>query len=192
LLKINLTTFLFFTTGFFSLWAQQVKLSGTVQDSLQTPLPYVNIIASPLAENTEITFAISGNKGQYELKLAKNTAYKLEITHLGYSKLTDTVSLDSDTVKNYILYESAQSLEEVLIEAEMAVIVKEDTITYRVDNFRTGEERKLKELLEKLPGVEVDRAGNVTVNGKKVTKLLVEGKEFFTGDEKLEIGKIKF
>lgn len=124
------------------------------------------------------------------MKLSKGIPYKLEITHLGFSQLTDTVSIASDILKNYTLFRTTQSLEEVLIKAQLAVIVKEDTIRYRVDKFRTGEERKLKKLLEKLPGVEVDRAGNVKVNGKAVSKLLVEGKEFFTGNEKLGVNNI--
>ena len=82
------------------------------------------------------------------------------------------------------------SLEEVLIEQKMAVVVKEDTIVYRTDQFKTGDERKLKDILEKLPGVEVDREGNVKVKGKPVTKLLVDGKTFFTGDEKLGVNNI--
>jgi hypothetical protein len=72
----------------------------------------------------------------------------------------------------------------------MAVIVKEDTITYRTDQFKTGEERKLRDILKKLPGIEVDREGNVKVNGKPVTKFMVDGKEFFTGDEKLGVNNI--
>lgn len=191
---INVNKFLFFillaTTGFSSLSAQEVQLSGKIQDSLQNPLAYVNIIATPISDDQKITFSISDEAGNYELELAKNMSYKLAITHLGYSQLIDTVQLSKDAHKNFVLFKSTQTLEEVLVKAKMAVIVKEDTITYRVDNFRTGEERKLRELLKNLPGVEVDRAGNVTVNGKKVTKLLVEGENFFTGDEKLGVNNI--
>lgn len=109
---------------------------------------------------------------------------------MGFSKVTDTVKFTTNSQKDYFLQKSTESLEEVIIKQEMAVIVKEDTITYRTDQFKTGEERKLREVLKKLPGVEVDREGNVTVNGKKVTKLMVEGKTFFTGDTKLGVNNI--
>ena len=109
---------------------------------------------------------------------------------MGFSKVTDTVKFTANSQKDYYLQKSTESLEEVIIKQEMAVIVKEDTITYRTDQFKTGEERKLREVLKKLPGVEVDREGNVTVNGKKVTKLMVEGKTFFTGDTKLGVNNI--
>lgn len=181
---------LLFPAGFSSVCAQQIQLEGVIRDSLQNPISYTNIIASPLSEDHSITFAITDEQGRYRLKLEPEVAYLLEITHLGYSKKTDTVNIASNTIKNFTLFESTQALEAVIIEQQMAVIVAEDTITYRVDQFRTGEERKLRELLKNLPGVEVDREGNVTVNGKKVTKLLVEGKTFFTGDTKLGVNNI--
>ncbi len=172
-------------------FSQTHQLTGKTQDSLQNPIPNTNIIATPLTqEDVNITFAISSLEGEYKLKLENNIPYQIAITHLGYKKITDTLTLTADKVKNYTLQESTETLEEVLIKAEMAVIVKEDTITYRTDQFKTGEERKLRDILKKLPGIEVDRAGNVTVNGKPVTKLMVDGKEFFTGDEKLGVNNI--
>ncbi len=185
--KIVFIVILFFTTGF-SLSAQQATLQGIIRDTLQNPVSFANLIATPT--DGQITFAISGEDGKYQLKLNQGISYRLEITHLGHSKTTDTIRLFEDTVKNYTLSTSAETLGEVLIKTEMAVIVQEDTITYRVDNFRTGKERKLRELLKNLPGMEVDRAGNVRVNGKKVTKLLVEGETFFTGDTKLGVNNI--
>ena len=171
-------------------YAQVSELRGVVTDSLQNPVPYTNIIATPLAEGSSITFAISDEQGRFRLELTKEIPYILDLTHLGFSKLTDTLSISEDSFRNFILFESTDDLEEVIIETELAVIVKQDTIVYRTDQFRTGEERKLREILKKLPGVEVDRAGNVTVNGKKVTKLLVEGKTFFTGDTKMGVNNI--
>ncbi len=166
-------------------------LSGVVQDSTGIELPYTNLIATPLeAPDKQITFSIADEKGRYKLNLAKAVFYKIEVTHMGFSKLTDTLQITENTTKNYSLKESTESLEEVLIKSQMAVIVKEDTITYRTDQFKTGEERKLRDILKKLPGVEVDREGNVSVNGKPVTKLMVDGKEFFFGDPKLGVNNI--
>lgn len=183
-------TILLFLIGLSSLIAQEVQLKGEVFDSLQNPLPYTNIIATPLSENQEITFAITDEQGRYKLKLPKATTHHLEITHMGFSKVTDTIILEKNTTRNYTLIESAESLEEVIIKQKMAVVVKDDTITYRTDRFKTGEERKLRDVLKKLPGAEVDREGNVKINGKKVTKLMVDGKTFFTGDTKLGVNNI--
>lgn len=171
--------------------AQSIQLDGFITDSLQNPLVNTNVIATPLLEtNAQIKFSISSSKGEYRLKLESNQSYLIEVTHLGFKKIMDTLQLSQDLTKDYIMVESTESLEEILIEQQMAVIVKEDTITYRTDQFKTGEERKLRDILKKLPGIEVDREGNVTVNGKPVTKLMVDGKAFFTGDEKLGVNNI--
>ncbi|WP_019039567.1 outer membrane beta-barrel protein [Psychroflexus tropicus] len=171
--------------------AQSIQLDGFITDSLDNPLANTNVIATPLQEtNAQIKFSISSSKGEYRLKLEEKQPYLIEITHLGFKKITDTVQLSEDMSRDFVMQESTESLEEILIQQEMAVIVKEDTITYRTDQFKTGEERKLRDVLKKLPGLEVDRDGNVTVNGKEVTKLMVDGKAFFTGDEKLGVNNI--
>lgn len=188
--NILLLIALFFLTGQSVLYGQNVLLQGQVTDSTETPIPYTNIIATPLADNPKIAFAISDTKGHYEFNLQTGISYKIEISHLGYSKITDTVNITQNTTRNYSLQESNETLEQVIIRQELPVIVKQDTIIYHADSFKTGEERKLREVLKKLPGVEVDRDGNIKVNGKKVTKLMVEGKTFFTGDSKLAVNNI--
>ena len=171
--------------------AQSQQLDGLITDSLENPLANTNVIATPLQQaDAQIKFSISSSKGEYRLRLEENQPYLIEITHLGFKKITDTVQLSEDVSRNFVMQESTESLEEILIQQEMAVIVKEDTITYRTDQFKTGEERKLRDILKKLPGLEVDREGNVTVNGKPVTKFMVDGKVFFTGDEKLGVNNI--
>jgi len=137
-LKIGLINFFLFPIIASS---QTHHLTGKTQDSLQNPVPNTNIIASPITdEDVNITFAISSLQGEYKLKLENNIPYQIAITHLGYKKITDTITLTSDKVKNYTLKESTETLEEVLIKAEMAVIVKEDTITYRTNQFKTRDE----------------------------------------------------
>src|SRR5690606_5120105 len=115
----------------------------------------------------------------------------LTVSYLGYKpqKLTITTT-NQDVIKNFVLKEDPNQLDEVTLNYTPPIVVKKDTITYKVDAFTTGEERKLREVLKKLPGVEVDKAGNVTVQGKKVTKVLVEDKTFFTGNSKLAVNNI--
>ena len=90
--------------------AQTHQLTGKTQDSLKNPIPNTNIIATPLAEDANITFAISSLNGEYNLKLENNITYKIDITHLGFSKITDTVKLTQDQTKNYTLEESTETL----------------------------------------------------------------------------------
>lgn len=170
--KIYIAILLFFITP--SLSAQNVHLKGVIKDSIGNPILGSNMIAKPLQEGQRIAFAISDHNGQYRLQLAKNISYSLSITSIGYATITDTIQLTQSIDKDFIMQLSNEQLEEVVVRAKMAMIVKKDTITYRPDTFISGNERKLREMLEKLPGVEVDREGNVKVYGKEVTDFLVD------------------
>src|SRR5699024_9206743 len=127
-------------------------------------------LVTPQVEGHETVFAITDQKGRYKLQLAQGVWYGFQVISLGYSTINDTLQFAEDTIYNFTMRESVTTLEEVQVKAKMAMVVNEDTITYRVKHFETGSERKLREILKKLPGVEVDRKGNVTVNGKKVNK----------------------
>ena len=188
---INLNTWFFFMLLFLGnfTFSQTVKIIGKVVDSSNKPLAYTNIIAEPI-ENLKVSFAITDELGRYTIKLQKNKKYKLKISYLGLKSKTITFLAQKDTLQNFVLDEKNEVLDEVKIDAKLAVSIKKDTITYQTDKFVTGEERKLRDVLKKLPGVEVDRAGNVTVQGKKITKFLVENKQFFTGDSKLAVNNI--
>lgn len=167
--------------------AQQITIKGVVTDTLQQPLISTNIIAIAKTENG-LKFGITDELGRYKLQLHKDVTYTITASYLGFTKQEQVLTAVKDSVLNFILQESNEQLDEVII--IQPVTVKEDTIIYNADSFTNGKERKLKQVLEKLPGVEVDRAGNVTVNGKQVKKFLVEGKRFFTGDPKLGVNNI--
>ncbi|MEO8933028.1 MAG: carboxypeptidase-like regulatory domain-containing protein [Xanthomarina sp.] len=171
--------------------AQNIELRGVVKDSLKNPLEYANVLAIPEAENKNIRFSITDSKGNYLLKLEPQQAYKITLSYLGFvPKEIEVLSKNENMSMDFVLLEDLNKLNEVSISYKIPVSVKKDTITYRTDAFITGEERKLRDILKKLPGIEVDRDGNVTAQGKKVTKVLVEGKVFFTGDSKLAVNNI--
>ena len=87
--------------------------------------------------------------------------------------------------RNIVLEEQTETLDEVELVYEMPVTIKGDTIVYNADSFNTGSERKLEDVLKNLPGIEVNDEGRIEVEGKEVTKITVEGKDFFDGDSKL-------
>lgn len=185
-----LLKFIIFLWGVSS-FAQMVTVSGKVTDTLKKPLGYANILAIPESDDHAITYAITLDDGNYKLSLAKNQVYKVTVSYLGFKpQIFDITTTDKDIVKNFILLENPDQLSEVILNYTPPIVIKKDTITYKVDAFTTGEERKLRDVLKKLPGVEVDKVGNVTVQGKKVTKVLVEDKTFFTGDSKLAVNNI--
>jgi len=181
---------LYISTGFFSLQGQEIEITGKVSDTLNKPLVYANLLAVPLEQNSSMAFSITNEEGIYSLKLQAYQDYEITISYMGYSKLTKIISAKEDRVENFHLKESAGNLEEILLKHTIPITVKQDTLIYNVDPFKTGVERKLRDILKNLPGVEVDREGNVTVNGKKITKVMVEDKTFFTGDSKLAVNNI--
>ncbi|MBT8245455.1 carboxypeptidase-like regulatory domain-containing protein, partial [Winogradskyella sp.] len=178
--------FVLIATLFTFTFAQEITVFGKISDSLNNPLQYASILAIPQTDDLDVTFAITEADGSYMLGLAKKQSYELTVSFLGYTsqKLT-LATTDKDVIKDFVLQENSEALDEITINYTPPISVKKDTITYDVSKFVTGEERKLRDALKRLPGVEVDRAGNVTVQGKKVTKVLVEDKTFFTGNSKL-------
>ncbi|MCX7551395.1 carboxypeptidase-like regulatory domain-containing protein [Xanthomarina sp. F2636L] len=174
-----------------SAYSQNISIKGQVTDSLKSPLEYANILAIPELENKDIRFAITDSRGNFLLKLESEQQYKLTISYLGYfPKEINIITYNEDMNKDFVLVEDVSKLNEVSLTYKIPISVKKDTITYRTDAFITGEERKLRDVLKKLPGIEVDRDGNVTAQGKKITKVLVEGKTFFTGNSKLAVNNI--
>lgn len=171
-----------------SLCAQKVVLKGTVKDSLTNALSYANVIAKPKDVSKNLQFAITDEEGYYRLMFSKGDTVTVSISYLGFKKKEYLFTANENTTKNFVLEASEEQLDEIVI--EMPVTVKGDTTTFKTEKFITGEERKLKNVLKKLPGIEVDKKGNVTVQGKKVTKMLVDNKKFFGGNSKLAVENI--
>lgn len=173
--------FLFFITSIFS----QINLSGIVKDSLNTPLELANIVAIDSATNLLEAYAITDSKGKYELALKKNKSYQIQVSYVGMKTVEELVKTeDKKLIKNYTL-QLDDTLDEVEVTYEMPVLIKGDTLIYNADSFKNGTERKLEDVLEKLPGVEINEDGQIEVEGKVVNKLMINGKDFFDGDTKL-------
>ncbi|MCD8447895.1 carboxypeptidase-like regulatory domain-containing protein [Tenacibaculum finnmarkense] len=165
-------------------------VSGIIKSKTEL-LVGANILAKPLTKGAKFSYAVTNVNGKYTLKLTKNALYKFTISFVGCITLKEDILLNtSKLTKNFNLKEDPNELQEIIINYKEPIVVKKDTTTYRVKSFVNGKEHKLREVLKKLPGVEVDRNGNVTVKGKKVTTVLVENKEFFTGDSKLAVNNI--
>ncbi|QBN19676.1 carboxypeptidase-like regulatory domain-containing protein [Flavobacterium nackdongense] len=186
----NLLLFALVFVSLFS-FAQTVKLEGTVSDTKNIALEMVNVMAVNQTTKAMDSYAITNDKGKYSLSLKPNTTYTVKISFLGMQ--SKEIEIQTTTIaisKNIALEESATELDGVEIIREMPVSIKGDTIVYNADSFKTGTERKLEDVLKKLPGVEVNADGEIEVEGKKVTKLMVEGKDFFDGDTKLGVKNI--
>jgi len=188
MIKILIFFFLFCTSWSFS---QSIKMDGVVQDSLKIPLEMANVMAIDLDTKAMDSYGITNDKGKFQLTLKPNSTYVIKISFIGFKSKELTIVTQNENInKTIILEEGGIELEGVEIVNEMPVSIKGDTIVYNADSFTTGTERKIEDILKKLPGVEVNADGEVEVEGKRVTKLMVEGKDFFDGDTKLGVKNI--
>jgi len=171
-----------------SISGQEIKLSGVIKDSIGNPLELANVIATIKSTGTIESYGITNYEGRYRLNLPLGNTYLLKASFLGYEANEKEITIseiDQDQNLDFVLMSKTSELDGVEIIYEMPVTVKGDTIVYNADSFTTGEERKLGDVMKKLPGVEVNDEGEIEVEGKTVNKVMVEGKDFFDGDSKL-------
>lgn len=163
----------------------QINLRGVVKDSIGNPLEMANVIALDTVAKKIASFGFTDAKGNFKLDLQKNTVYNIKISYIGYKEISQFVRTKEADISNaYKMFEDSM-LDGISLVSKMPVTIKGDTIIYDADSFKNGSERKLEDVLKKLPGVELNDAGEIEVEGKVVEKIMVDGKEFFSGDTKL-------
>ncbi|GAA4965316.1 carboxypeptidase regulatory-like domain-containing protein [Algibacter aquimarinus] len=163
----------------------QIKLSGIVKDSIGNPLELANIIAINETTSALESYGITDSDGKYLIALGKNEKYKLQVSYVGMKTFNDVIETKEANITKDFTLALDNSLEAVELTYEMPVTIKGDTIVYNADSFKNGSERKLEDVLEKLPGVEINDSGQIEVEGNRVQKITVNGKDFFDGDSKL-------
>ena len=165
------------------LYGQKINFSGVVRDSLQNPLATASLVAIDQKTNALDAYTITGEDGVFSLKLNANNQYKIQVSALGLQTLNEVLATEeNDIAKDYTLRADIV-LDEVVV--KMPVLIRGDTLIYDADSFKNGSERKLEDIIDKLPGVEINDSGQIEVEGKVVNKLMVNGKDFFEGDTKI-------
>ncbi|RZJ71780.1 carboxypeptidase-like regulatory domain-containing protein [Flavobacterium sp.] len=185
--------FIFFLFGLVSLsgFSQNVRFDGNIVDNDGKPLEMANIMAVNNATKAIDAYAITNDKGKFVLNLNANSDYTVKASYLGMAAKEFNLKTLNENISQQVKMEAGGiELNAVEIVKEMPVSINGDTISYNADSFKTGTERKLEDVLKKLPGVEVNADGEIEVEGKKVQKLMVEGKDFFDGDTKLGVKNI--
>ncbi|HEY1010981.1 MAG TPA: carboxypeptidase-like regulatory domain-containing protein, partial [Daejeonella sp.] len=184
----NIIIFIFTSLIGAQLFAQDGRLNGKVVSSKNNePIAYAAVLLTGETDSTKRTGALTSTTGEFSLKDLQAGRYLLQISFLGYKSILRPVQIAAGSIDLGLLKleEEALSLNEVTISAEqLAVKVRKDTIEYNADSFKTQPNAVVEDLLKKLPGVEVDRDGNILVAGQKVTRLTVDGKDFFGTDPK--------
>jgi hypothetical protein len=169
----------------------QGTVKGKVTDSTtKKALALATVTLFKAADTALITYRLSTPDGEFKVPgLPLNVNCRVVISFSGFEVyrkefiLTDNNPLDLGTIA---LAPAATSLDEVLVISERPpVTVRKDTIEFNAASFKTLPTALVEDMLKKLPGVQVDADGNITVNGKKVNRIMVDGKEFFGSDPKM-------
>lgn len=186
----KITLFVFLVFSIFASKAQNIRLEGMVTDNSKIGLEMANVMAVNQETKAMDGYSITNDKGKFQLSLKANTTYIIKVSYIGYASFEENIKTTGENATKIIVLSEGLELEGVEIVREMPVSIRGDTIVYNADSFTTGTERKLEDVLKKLPGVEVNADGEVEVEGKKIQKLMIDGKDFFDGDTKLGVKNI--
>lgn len=167
-------------------------LKGTVIDSAsRQPVEAATVSVFLAADSSLITYAITNKKGEFLVKeIPQAKPCRVMVSYSGLSSFVQDFIISPETKELIIntvqLRKSFSEMEEVVVSAQRPpVMIKKDTVEFNAGSFKTPVNGVVEDLLKQLPGVEVDAEGNITINGKKVTKITVDGKDFFGSDFKI-------
>lgn len=165
--------------------AQSIKVFGKVTDSAFGPIPGATVMLIGQQDSILKTFAVTDSEGNFVLKKVTPNDYLFKVNSYGYQpfeQLFSTTAAMTDTAFKLIELQPIL-LDVVTVSSDYIPIrIKGDTIEYDSRAFETGEHDVVENLLEQLPGVEVQPDGSIKVQGKTVEKILVDGEEFFGND----------
>ena len=184
--------FLFLFTLFIStiLWSQGTIKGKLVDTTGKNALALATVTVFKANDTVLITYRLSNGEGEFKVPgLPLHIDCRVVISFSGYDafrkefKLTTEEILDLGTIT---MNTSSKTLDEIIVTAERPpVSVRKDTIEFNASSFKTLPTSLVEDLLKKLPGVQVDAEGNITANGKRVNRIMVDGKSFFGDDPKM-------
>ena len=181
---MNLKTNFFFALLLFAFCTNaQVELKGTVLDTLQSPLERASVVAINKFTNALDAYTMTDDLGLFSLNLKQNTKYKIQVSYFGLQTINDSLSTQTTGMRRDYTLRADIALDEVVV--KIPVLIRGDTLIYDADSYKNGTERKLEDIIAKLPGVDINDTGQIEVEGKVVNKLMVNGKDFFDGDTKI-------
>lgn len=174
--------------AFAGISAMAADIKGTIVDDLGDALPQASVRLLTAKDSTFVKGVKSNNNGRFTLRGVNAGKYVVEVTYVGLARnLTPVTVADKNVdLPKIEMTQSAIALKGVTVTGVKTQIkVKEDTVEFAADTYKTQPNAVVEDLLKRLPGVEVDADGKITANGKEVTKILIDGKEFFSDDPKV-------
>jgi len=169
--------------------AQNILIEGSVADSgLNKPLISATISLARAKDSSLISFTRTNEQGFFQLKNVVAGKYLVSVSYVGYHPLWLAIKVGSSaklSLGNIYMLDTSRMENINIIAKRPPVVINNDTIEFNSENFKTLPNAVVEDMLKKMPGIEVDKSGSITVNGKSVSKVYVNGKEFFTGDPKM-------
>ncbi len=171
--------------------AQERTVTGTLVDNDSGEVMVETAVALLTTDSTFVVGSVTNKAGQFTLVAPENDNYLLKISSVGYPSVVRPITVKND--KNLSLGRIKMKADAIMLKGITAtaqalkVTVVEDTFIYNSAAYRTPEGSVVEELLKRIPGATVDDEGNVTINGKTVERVKVDGREFMTGDTKTAI-----
>jgi hypothetical protein len=167
--------------------AQKSSLKGSIRDTLNKQ-NLSNAVISVLRakDSVLVKFTRTDAQGNFELKNLNGGNFILMVSYPAYADYVDRITIESGVDKSLgslPVITKANLLQEVIVRQRVGAIrVKGDTTEYRADSFHVSANADVQELLRKMPGIQVNSKGEITAQGDKVEKILVDGEEFFSDD----------
>ncbi len=172
-----------------NLFSQTYSLSGIVFDDKAAVIPYATTALLDPADSTLSYYAVTNSTGTFEIKNIKPGTFILQTSFLGFKTKYSIVKFPEDNItgiRSIVLEQAALNLPAANVNGErIPLLIRGDTIEYNASSYKTKPDAVTEDLLKKLPGVEVDRNGNIKAQGEEVKKVTVDGKEFFGNDPKI-------
>ncbi|SDT62589.1 Outer membrane receptor proteins, mostly Fe transport [Mucilaginibacter mallensis] len=163
-------------------------ITAIVTDSTgKTPLELTTVVVLKVSDSSMISYTLTDKNGAFTIRLHDNEPARLLISHAGFESMHIPLKYKNAELLNLgTIHLREKQLAEVNIKGELVpVVIKKDTIEFNAEAFKVRPNAVVQDLLKKLPGVQVDRDGTITVNGKGVSKVKVDGRDFFANDPKI-------
>lgn len=175
---------------YFTTYAQQTSIKGRVFDSsLNKGLAYATVSLVHAKDSTLVTFARADSMGNFKLTNVTAGKYLISTSYVGYAPVwypLAAVTAQQPVEAGNIYMVNNNHLQDVSVTAKRPPVeINNDTLEFNSENFKTQPNAVVEDMLKKMPGVTVDKDGTIKVNGQTVKRVLVNGREFFTGDVKM-------
>jgi hypothetical protein len=171
-----ITYFFISVFPYFSVAQNVITISGRVENDAGASLPYANVMIHHTSDSMVSLFTHTDQKGNFSIIYSGKLPVLISASALGFAKYFTTLDSTNNTSNViFTLHNEAKILDEVIVTSIPKIQVKNDTTSYKLSAFLTGNERTLEEALSKLPGFKIGDDGRIAINGRSIQKILLEG-----------------